>query len=1174
MKTIAYDGEIRINTKIDSSGISSGINKIKSAFGSIVSSLSVFSLMQKGVDLVTGSIDAALDRGDTMDQFDRTMNKLVGDSTKVNQALDSLKDITTGTAYSLDTAAKATQNFVTRGMDLEDATQQVGIWADAVAFYGKGTNEEFANVTDALGEMLTKGKVDMDQLDRLFDVGIDAVGMYAQAVGRSSAEVQDDLSYGRISAEDFVTTVSNAMETGAGGVQKLAGAAKEAGASWSGTIANMRTAVTRGVLGIIESLDEGLQAANLPGIKEMISGIGSTIEEVLGKASGMIPDLIQTAKGIYDEFQPVISSLGDVISGVIDTVQQKLPEIISAGKELYNAVAPDLKNLVTTIGDLLGGAIKTVIDMLPGAIQTAANLYNTIKPLAPLILGVTAAVKGWQAFRTAQTWLGDIGKKLTETADKIKKFTDQEAGLVSILGQAGTKATNASKLFTTAGKATDEMSKTATKATNATGALAKALGFLTSPTGMVVSLIGGAAISLGTLAINFLTTSEDAERLTQKIEEATQAMNDSKEAFDDTRTSVLDADAANESSLANYQALYDELMTLVDANGKVKEGYEDRVDYINGELNSAFGTNLERIGEEIQGVQELKQNWDDLLEKQKAGLKQEAYQSIYSNAQTQKQSLEEQMRAMEPELQRLQGIVSELEEEYAQNGGSAELNVELGGNRAELERVTQAYNDLRSQYEAYTRQEALYTQGSAQISAGNYSGAISSFEQIDAVLLYTAAAGASLENLKQQATDAYTAYASTARLTSWGATDAQKYADALAYAEATTAEYARKTGKTINGLVVGFDENGNAVVKSVQQIRMEMNDQATQGAIELAGRLNDAGVEVSDAFIMALDEKSSEVQDAAVSVLQRLSTATEDQKPELYALLYSLGVEFDDNLKAGLADNVHVVEQAGSDVITGFTDAAGNRIEEVTPEFCQMLVDMGIAGKDQMDTYMRTHNIEAPAMNEISTEQQSANAVQNVQNYMDSHRVSIRTVVESPNWQQAVNQWQQTANKLHVSIPVAGQIISPQAGPVRHANGGLITQPHLGIVGEDGPEAIIPLSPSRRSRGLELWQQAGQWLGVKLHAAGAIVSRMQPVSYPPILRNAEAQAQRMILQSRLNTDAIRQACKEGCESAVLAVAVENRVQAVFNPKTAAKEMADYTDAILGDKTRRVKRYAE
>lgn len=406
MRPIAYDGEIRINTKIDSSGISSGVSKIKSAFGSIVSSLSVFSLMQQGVDMVTGSIDSALDRGDTMDQFDRTLNKLVGDSTKVDQALDSLKDITTGTAYSLDTAAKATQNFVTRGMDLEDATSQVGIWADAVSFYGKGTSAELETVTDALAKMRTKGTVEMDQLNRLFDVGIDAVGMYAKATGQSSAAVQYALTYGMISSDDFINTVSEAMETGAGGVQKLAGAAKEAGASWSGTIANMHTAVTRGVLGIIESLDEGLQAANLPGLKEIISGIGSTIEDVLGRASGMIPGFIDTAKGIYNDLQPVFSNLGEVISGVIDTVQQKLPEIISAGKEFYDTVAPDLKDLTTAIGDLLGGAIKTVVDMLPGAIQTATNLYNTIKPLTPLILGVTAAVKGCRRFvRHSPGWV-------------------------------------------------------------------------------------------------------------------------------------------------------------------------------------------------------------------------------------------------------------------------------------------------------------------------------------------------------------------------------------------------------------------------------------------------------------------------------------------------------------------------------------------------------------------------------------------------------------------------------------------------------------------------------------------------------------------------------------------------------------------------------------------------
>lgn len=1113
--------------------------------------------------MVTGSIDSALDRGDTMDQFDRTLNKLVGDSTKVDQALDSLKDITTGTAYSLDTAAKATQNFVTRGMALEDATSQVGIWADAVSFYGKGTSAELETVTDALAKMRTKGTVEMDQLNRLFDVGIDAVGMYAKATGQSSAAVQYALTYGMISSDDFINTVSEAMETGAGGVQKLAGAAKEAGASWSGTISNMRTAVTRGALGIIESLDEGLQAANLPGLKDIISGIGSTIEDVLGRASGMIPGFIDTAKGIYNDLQPVFSNLGEVISSVIDTVQQRLPELISAGKEFYDTVAPDLKDLITTVGDLLGGAIKTVINMLPGAIRTATGLYNTIKPLTPLILGVTAAVKGWQAFRAAQTWLGGVGKTLTDTAKKILNFTGQGKGLVSILNQAGTSATNASKLFTSAGKATKNMSGEVSAAAKVTQGLGKMLSGLTSPLGLVITACGLAAGAVGYLAYQGDLTNQVNRELKESQEKVNEAMEQAAQANQDAIDSASEAQTAHEQSLTTYQNLYDELMTLVDANGKVKEGYEDRVDYINGELNSAFGTNLQCIDGEVQGLEDLSSEWDNLIEKQRAYYALEDYQTVRDTAQENMSRYGDQISELLNKIEAAQteidaakaaldgpiyGRTEDEQRQYIQG-----LNNTISAKQTEIEGYRQQLTSLDQQYAAEYNKVDLYDRAQEAYTSEDYATVTELTHQMATLQTYSADAGATLDELKEQAQQTATelrdaAYALSLTPDSQSALDA--YELALENALNATQEYADKTGQIIDGIIIGFDSRGNAVFGSAQMLMMQAVYGIDSVQYKTAEAAYNAGIEISDSMIDSIASKSDEVQESAISVLERLGTAAEDQKPELYALLYSLGVEFDDNLKSGLQDNIHVVTEAGSDVITGFTDGAGNRIEEVTPEFCQMLVDLGIAGKDQMDSYMRTHNIQAPAMENLSVEQQAANAVQRVQNYLNSHPVTIKY------------------NQIGSAI---GSIAS---AAIYHADGGLVTQPHLGVVGEDGPEAIIPLSPSRRSRALDLWQQAGKWLGVKLHAAGAIVSRMQPVSYPPIVRNAEAQAQRMILQTRLNTDAIRQACKEGCESAVLAVAVENRVQAVFNPKTAAKEMADYTDSILGDKTRRVKRYAE
>lgn len=61
------------------------------------------------------------------------------------------------------------------------------------------------------------------------------------------------------------------------------------------------------------------------------------------------------------------------------------------------------------------------------------------------------------------------------------------------------------------------------------------------------------------------------------------------------------------------------------------------------------------------------------------------------------------------------------------------------------------------------------------------------------------------------------------------------------------------------------------------------------------------------------------------------------------------------------------------------------------------------------------------------------------------------------------------------------------SGARAYARGGFITTPHLGLVGEAGPEAIIPLSSGMRSRGFELWQQVGEMLGVHPYAQGGII---------------------------------------------------------------------------------------
>jgi TP901 family phage tail tape measure protein len=54
----------------------------------------------------------------------------------------------------------------------------------------------------------------------------------------------------------------------------------------------------------------------------------------------------------------------------------------------------------------------------------------------------------------------------------------------------------------------------------------------------------------------------------------------------------------------------------------------------------------------------------------------------------------------------------------------------------------------------------------------------------------------------------------------------------------------------------------------------------------------------------------------------------------------------------------------------------------------------------------------------------------------------------------------------------------PGMGVSPYAEGGILTRPHLGLVAEAGPEAIIPLSSRMRGRALDLYAQVGNYLGV------------------------------------------------------------------------------------------------
>ena len=332
-----------------------------------------------------GDTSGAFNRMDTMARFTKTASIMTGDAKLANAALRELKDNTLGTAYGLDAAAQETQGLMTRGMDIGNAVDQVRIWSDAVSFHGEGTNEQMQNVMDAVGKMYSKGTVEADQLDRLFDAGIGAAELYAKAVGRSTSDVKKDLSDGKISSVDFIQTVSEALDKG-----YSHGAAKDAGGTWATTFSNMHAAFNRGWVSILQSVDASLAAHGMPSLMEMVSGFGQKVESVMSSAGGVINRVIDMAVKVGTTLGKAgafvkdnWSMIAPILTGVITLlIAYNAVKLISAGITAVQSAAESIHATVVALG--------TAQTFGAAAAQTSLNAALLACPITWFVVGIVA----------------------------------------------------------------------------------------------------------------------------------------------------------------------------------------------------------------------------------------------------------------------------------------------------------------------------------------------------------------------------------------------------------------------------------------------------------------------------------------------------------------------------------------------------------------------------------------------------------------------------------------------------------------------------------------------------------------------------------------------------------------------------------------------------------------
>lgn len=256
---------------------------------------------------------------------------------------------------------------------------------------------------------------------------------------------------------------------------------------------------------------------------------------------------------------------------------------------------------------------------------------------------------------------GDYAIKNTDDVIRILKILGITLGTVFVINKVATFANSVKSLATTFG-----LLKVATDA-ETTSQLALNTAFLASPT---TWLVAGVAALAGEIALLIKKDKEAMEAeygLSDAQKERIDHVDEEYEAYEqmiETREKTM---AGIDSEYSRLQSLKDELNTLIDTNGQVKAGYEDRANFIVNELSEALGIEKEEVWDIIEANGKLGESIDQLIEKKKAEAVLDASEGDYEEAIKGRQEALTDYMAAQDDYQKALHEVNMLEYEVAYN---------------------------------------------------------------------------------------------------------------------------------------------------------------------------------------------------------------------------------------------------------------------------------------------------------------------------------------------------------------------------------------------------------------------------------------------------------------------------------------------------------------------------
>lgn len=356
------------------------------AIGSFIGAIGA-TVVGKAFSLITNNVQGAITRIDTLTNATRNFQNMGVKTSVVNTQINNLKNAINGLPTSLDSAVSGVQ-LLTSSLN-GNMPQSVSVFKalnDGILGFG-GTTEQVTNSITQLSQAFSNGKIDAETWNSLIDSGLGpTLNAIAKQMGITTGALKSGLSDGSISVSQFNDALVNLDKNGGGGIASLSKIVQDSTSGIGTSIANAKTAVTRGVADMITAINNGLKSLDITtplgkitGIGSIISQLGTVVEQTFRAIGQAIPQAFSGLSGVIsslvgsgNQIQTLFATILTTISGVLGTMD------FSALTNLAQAILPALKSGFQTFLGYVTPAIQPLLNAF-------VNLWNAIQPIVNVI---------------------------------------------------------------------------------------------------------------------------------------------------------------------------------------------------------------------------------------------------------------------------------------------------------------------------------------------------------------------------------------------------------------------------------------------------------------------------------------------------------------------------------------------------------------------------------------------------------------------------------------------------------------------------------------------------------------------------------------------------------------------------------------------------------------------